>query len=203
MLRSTDVEVALVVEGGIVDGYVILECTEVITGIGNFSSAVIIIDDAIHADNEHGLGAMLDESDRCSTRRLEVFSENLAFALDESGKSAQVATLPEIMMLVFVDVCEKHVGIALGVCFFLFNKVLRGICSFYVFSMNACFWGFDGVKSIARRSQQNISSVALYDGVDSWLSAIREMKSGEIVGLIVVAHQALGTTYPEVSLLVN
>ena len=33
MFRGADIEVAIVVEGGIVDGYMILESTQVVTGI--------------------------------------------------------------------------------------------------------------------------------------------------------------------------
>lgn len=64
MFRGADIEVAIVVEGGIVDGYMILESTQVVTGIGYTSRAIVIIDDAIHADDEHGLRAMLDEFHR-------------------------------------------------------------------------------------------------------------------------------------------
>ena len=74
------------VEGGIVDGYMILECSQVVVGIGYTSRAIVIIDDAIHADDEHGLRAMLDECHRGSVWRFEVFALHLALFLDESGE---------------------------------------------------------------------------------------------------------------------
>ena len=86
MFRGADIEVALVVEGGIVDGYMILECSQVVAGIGYTSRAIVIIDDAIHADDEHGLRAMLDECHRGSVWRFEVFALHLALFLDESGE---------------------------------------------------------------------------------------------------------------------
>ena len=74
------------VEGGIVDGYMILECSQVVAGIGYTSRTIVIIDDAIHADDEHGLWTMLDECHRGSVWRFEVFALHLALLLDESGE---------------------------------------------------------------------------------------------------------------------
>ena len=74
------------VEGGIVDGYMILESTQVVTGIGYTPRSIVIVDDAIHADDEHGLRAMLDECHRGSVWRFEVFALHLALLLDESGE---------------------------------------------------------------------------------------------------------------------
>ena len=86
MFRGADIEVAIVVEGGIVDGYMILESTQVVTGIGYTPRSIVIVDDAIHADDEHGLRAMLDECHRGSVWRFEVFALHLALLLDESGE---------------------------------------------------------------------------------------------------------------------
>ncbi len=94
MLRGTDIEVAFVVEGSIVDGYIILITAKVVAGICDAARPVIIIDDAIHTDDEHGLRAMLDESHRCSVWRFEVFALHLALFLDESGKGRKVTALP-------------------------------------------------------------------------------------------------------------
>ena len=74
------------VEGGVVDGNMILECTQVVAGIGNTPCAIVIIDDAIHTDDEHGLRAMLDECHRGSVWRFKVFALHLALLLDESGE---------------------------------------------------------------------------------------------------------------------
>ena len=86
MLGGADIEVAFVVEGSIIDGYIILITAKVVAGISDAACPVIIIDDAIHADDEHGLWTMLDECHRGSVWRFEVFALHLALLLDESGE---------------------------------------------------------------------------------------------------------------------
>ena len=129
MLRGTDIEVAFVVEGSIVDGYIILITAKVVAGISDAACPVIIIDDAVHADDEHGLRAMLDESHRCSAWRFEVFALHLALFLDETGKGGEVTALPEIMMLIFVDMSKEYIRIALSVLPFLSDSE-KFFCSF-------------------------------------------------------------------------
>ena len=100
------------------------------------------------------------------------------------------------MVLVFIDMGKEYVEVALCVLSFLFNKELLVCC----FDRN-CF--LYGIKSVAGSSQQNITTVIFYDRVDAWLSAIRKIETSEVIRLIIIAHQSLGTTYPQVSFLIN
>ena len=136
MLRGTDIKVAFVIEGSIVDGYIILITAKVVAGISDAACPVIIIDDAIHTGDEHGLRAMLDESHRCSAWRFEVFALHLALFLDETGKDGEVTALPEIMMLIFIDMSKEYIRIALSVLPFLSDRekffcFFLGILVFY------------------------------------------------------------------------
>ena len=195
MFRGADIEVAFVVEGSIVDGYIILITAKVVAGISDAACPVIIIDDAIHADDEHGLRAMLDESHRCSAWRFEVFAQHLALFLDETGEDRKVATLPEIMMLIFVDMGKEYIRIALSVLPFL-SDCEKVVCSFPGISV------FYRIETISCCTQQNIAIVTFYHRIDTWLSAIRKLETGEIVRLIIIAHQSLGTTYPQITFLI-
>ena len=195
MLRGADIEVAFVVEGSIVDGYIILITAKVVAGISDAACAVIIIDDAIHTGDEHGLRTMLDESHRCSAWRFEVFALHLALFLDETGEDRKVATLPEIMMLIFVDMGKEYIRIALSVLPFLSDSE-KVVCSFLGISV------FYRIETISCSTQQDIAIVTFYHRIDTWLSAIRKLETGEIVRLIIIAHQSLGTTYPQVTFLI-
>lgn len=115
MLRGTDVEIAFMVEGGVVDGHIIFIDAEVVPCITYLARLIVIVENAIHTDDEHGLWTMLDESDRGTARRLEVLASHLTLTFDEARKGGEVATLPEIMMLVFVDVGEEDVCLTLGI----------------------------------------------------------------------------------------
>ena len=94
MLRCTDIEVAFMVEGGIIDGYVIGVGTKVVAGICYSARLIVIIDDAIHTYDEQGLWTMLYESHRRSVWRFEVFAVHLSLVFDESGKGGEVTALP-------------------------------------------------------------------------------------------------------------
>ncbi len=54
------------VQGGIIDGYVIGIGTKVVAGICYSARLIVIIDDAVHTYDEQGLWTMLYESHRCS-----------------------------------------------------------------------------------------------------------------------------------------
>lgn len=54
------------VESSVIDGHVILERAKVIASVGYATSTVVVIDDAVHADNEHDLWTMLYEGDWCA-----------------------------------------------------------------------------------------------------------------------------------------
>ena len=155
MFRGADIEVAFVVEGSIVDGYIILITAKVVAGISDAACPVIIIDDAIHADDEHGLRTMLDESYRCSAWRFEVFALHLALFLDETGEDRKVATLPEIMMLIFVDMGKEYIRIALSVLPFLSDSE-KVVCSFMGISV------FYRIETISCSTQQDIAIVTFY-----------------------------------------
>ena len=99
-------------------------------------------------------------------------------------------------MLVFIDMGKEYVGVALCVLFFLLNQELPVCC----FGRNSFL---DGIKSVAGCSQQDIPTMTFYDRVDAWLSAIRKIETSEVIRLIIIAHQSLGTTYPQVSFLIN
>ena len=86
MLRGTDIEVALMVEGGIIDGYIIGVGAKVVARICYSACLVVIIDDAIHTYNEQGLWTMLYESHRRTVWRFEVFAVHLSLVFDESCK---------------------------------------------------------------------------------------------------------------------
>ena len=86
MLRGTDIEISLMVEGCIIDGYVIGVGAQVVAGICYSARLIVIIDDAIHTYNEQGLWTMLYESHWRSVWRFEVFSVHLSLVFDESGK---------------------------------------------------------------------------------------------------------------------
>ena len=100
------------------------------------------------------------------------------------------------MVLVFIDMGKEYVEVALCVLSFLLNQELL-ICCF----VRSCF--LYGIKSVAGSSQQNITTVIFYDRVDAWLSAIRKIETSEVIRLIIIAHQSLGTTYPQVTFLIN
>ena len=86
MLRGTDIEISLMVEGCIIDGYVIGVGAKVVARICYSACLVVIIDDAIHTYNEQGLWTMLYESHWRSVWRFEVFAVYLSFVFDESCK---------------------------------------------------------------------------------------------------------------------
>ena len=70
------------------------------------------------------------------------------------------------------------------------------VCSFLCISV------FYRIETISCSTQQDIAIVTFYHRIDTWLSAIRKLETGEIVRLIIIAHQSLGTTYPQVTFLI-
>ena len=100
------------------------------------------------------------------------------------------------MLLVFIDMGKEYDGVALCVLSFLLNQKL------FVRWLGRSYFLY-GIKSVAGCSQQNITTVIFYDRVDAWLSAIRKIETSEVIRLIIIAHQSLGTTYPQISFLIN
>ena len=91
---------------------------------------------------------------------------------------------------------EENIGVSFDITFLLLDEVSLGACFFYILSITVGFFVLDRIKTITSCTQKNVAPMAFYHGVDSWLSAIREVEAGEIVGFIVVAHESLGTAYP-------
>ena len=69
-----------------------------------------------------------------------------------------MATLPKIVMLVFIDVGEENIGVSFCIL------ALRG---------NGMFAILDGVETIACRAQQNVASMVFYHGIYTRLPSFR------------------------------
>ena len=90
-------------------------------------------------------------------------------------------------MVVIIDMCEEDVGI------FLCRQRCLGDGVLTLVGL---------VQTIACSAYQYIALRTLNDRVDAWMSTICEMITLKVVVLIVVAHQSLGASYPEITLLV-
>ena len=114
VLRGAEVEVSPVVEGGVVDGGTATVYAEVVARIRYAVGAVVVIDDAVHADDEQNVLAPLEEGYWCAARRMEVL---LAYPLAvfacmaEAGECGQVTALPQLLAVVYINMCKEDVRI--------------------------------------------------------------------------------------------
>ena len=131
---------------------------------------------------------MLYEFNWGSAWRLEIFTGDTSVIFGKSGKGGKMTALPEIMVTVFIDMGEEYIGITLCVL---------------TLTSDGTFAVLDGIKTKSSCSHQNVTTMVLYQGVDTWFPTVGKRKACKVVGLVVVAHQSLGASDPQVTFLVD